>query len=156
MGRLALAAAVLAVVGLSAAAATGALGDRSDPPQGAPPPPSALELRGLAQLALGSATLAGDAHPTDAVVVPTTRHIAEQIDAGDGGEASTPSYFVLLHGHFTVDEAPAGGRFPTGTILTLTVDARTNHYSDYGVGSRMPDLDAIGIPEPLPLPSGSG
>jgi hypothetical protein len=151
MRLLGLAAAAVAVVSLSIAAGAGAFGGDSYPPQGAPPPPSAAELRTLAALTVRDAALAGEAHPTDAVVVPTTRRIAEEVDAGDNGEANTPAYFILMHGRFTSDRAPPSGPSPTGTVATLTVDARTNNPTDGGIETRVPDLFAIGIPEPLPL-----
>jgi hypothetical protein len=70
---------------------------------------------------------------------------------GDNAEGNTPAYFVLLHGHFTGDEAPPGTALPTGRILTLTIDPQTNRSTDSGIEDRMPNLDAIGKPEPLPL-----
>jgi hypothetical protein len=122
--------------------------------RGAPPPPNAAELRKLAHLALQVARGAGDAHPTDATVVPTTRRIAEAVDAGSGvGYLAAPAYFVVVHGTFEACNVPlpSGAACPTGTILTLTVDPRTNESSDGGVESRMPDVNKIGKPEPLPL-----
>src|SRR5438105_3821744 len=122
--------------------------------RGAPPPPNAAEMRKLAHLALDAAKGAGDAHPTDAIVVPTTRRIAEAVDAGSGvGYASTPAYFVVVHGQFKNCNVPipSGANCPTGTIITLTIDPRTNTSTDFGVESRMPDVNKIGRSEPLPL-----
>jgi hypothetical protein len=121
--------------------------------RGAPPPPSAAEFRKLAHVALRAAKGAGDAHPTDAIVVPTTRRIAEAVDAGSGaGFASTPVYFVLVHGQFKACDVPgAPSGCPTGTIITLTIDPRTTRSLDFGVESRMPDVNKIGKSEPLPL-----
>jgi hypothetical protein len=153
MKLLGLAAAMLVSLGLGIAAAAGAFGGGSHARvvRGAPPPPSPAELRTLERLAASAARGAGDPSPTDAVVVPTTRRIAEQVDAGDDGEPTTPAYFVLLHGHFTGDMAPDAAALPKGSILTLTIDPRTNRWTDSGLHDRMPDLDAIGRPEPLPL-----
>jgi hypothetical protein len=151
-----LAASVLAVVALLVAAAAGAFAQGSYGAKGAPPPPGPAELAKLAQIALRSATFAGDAHPTDGVVVPSTRLTAEWVDGGAIIDSNQPVYFVLLHGHFRIDRGPPRllatfGKLP---ILTLTIDARTNKGTDGGVESRMPDLYAIGIAEPLPLQAG--
>ena len=48
---------------------------------------------------------------------------------------------------------PEGAKAPTGTVLTLTFDRRTTASLDLGAGTRMPNLYAMGQPEPLPLPS---
>jgi hypothetical protein len=148
---------LLVVVALAVAAADGAFGGASYPPQGAPPPPNPAELQKLGQIALEAATGAGDPHPTAAVVVPSTRRIAEDVDAGAGINSNLPVYFLLLHGHFTVDgPIPRGAKPPTGSIYTLTINSRTNQGMDVGVGDLMPDLYAIGEPEPLPLPTAVG
>jgi hypothetical protein len=102
---------------------------------------------------LEEAVAAGDPHPSSGVLVPTTRRIAEQVDVGDPSEANTPAYFVLVHGNFTADgPGPPGAAPPTGSILTLTIDPKTNQSTDSGVEDRMPDLDAIGRSEPLSFP----
>lgn len=136
-----LAAAVLAVAGLGSAYATGALGGDSNPRTVgvAPPPPDAAQLGSIRQLVLQAATSMGDPSPTDGVVVPTTRRLAELVDV-DTNEADTPVYFVLVHGDFT------GGR-----LLTLTIDPATNEPLGSGLVGKMPDLKAIGTPEPLSL-----
>jgi hypothetical protein len=154
-----LAAALLAVVGLTIAAAFGAFGGGSGLVQGAPPPPSPAELRALGRLSLKVASLNGDPRPASAIVVPTTRRIAEEVSAGDDGEPNTPAYFLVLQGKFRAMDVPvpAGAAAPTGTILTLTIDPGSNTSSDFGLGhGRLPNLYAIGIPEPVPLPQGSG
>jgi hypothetical protein len=103
-------------------------------------------------MVIRDATAEGDPHPTDGVVVPTTRQVAERVDAGAGVDSNQPVYFLVFHGRFTVDRGPLGAALPTGTVGTLTVDARTNRGTDGGVEGREPDLYAIGQPEPLPLP----
>jgi hypothetical protein len=145
-------AALGAVLALVTAVILGCGGSHPRVVKGAPPPPSRAELRTLARLALRAAGGAGDPHPTGAVVVPSTRKIAERVDAGAVVDSNPPVYFVLLHGHFTANMAPPGGKFPQGTILTVTIDSRTNESLDLGIGKRLPDLAAIGEAEPLALP----
>ena len=146
-------AALVTVLALVTAASVACGGSHAHNVKGAPPPAGPAELRKLARLALGAASGAGDAHPTDGVIVPSTRLIAERVDAGAVVDSNQPVYFVLLHGHFTANLAPPGGKAPTGTILTLTIDPRTGESLDSGIGNRMPKLTAIGEPEPLPLPT---
>jgi hypothetical protein len=155
MKRLALlATAVLAAVGLGFAYAAGAVGGDSHPRVVgvAPPPPDAVELASIRQLVLEAATAMGEAAPTGGVVVPTTRRRAELVDV-DTNEADIPVYFVLVRGRFTDYAAriPKGAEPPTGTILTLTIDAATNKSLGIGLVRKMPDVNAIGTPEPLQL-----
>jgi hypothetical protein len=148
-----LAALTLTVVVLAVTSAAGAFGGNSYPRKGAAPSPSPAELRKLGRLALRTATLAGDPYPTGAVVVPTTRQVAERVDADAVVNSNPPAYFVLVNGNFTFHgPVPAGAKEPTGTILTMTINSQTNQGLDGGVQDQMPDLHAIGQPEPLPLP----
>ncbi len=81
----------------------------------------------------------GDPAPTNGVLVPTTRRLAELVDV-DTAEADIPVYFVLVHGKFT-----------GGALLTLTIDPETNESLGTGLVGEMPDIGAIGRPQPLPL-----
>jgi hypothetical protein len=154
-----LVAAMLTAAGLGAAYAAGAFG--GDSPRrvagAAPPPPDATELAAIRQLLLSESATMGEPHPTDGVVVPTTRRLAELVDI-DTNEPDTPVYFVLARGDFTAYDSspPEGGKPPTGTILTLTIDPATNESIDTGLPAAMPDLDAMGTPEPLELQSDGG
>jgi hypothetical protein len=51
---------------------------------------------------------------------------------------------------------PRGAKPPTGSIYTLTINSRTNQGMDVGVEDQMPDLCAIGEPQPLSLPTAVG
>ena len=154
MRWLGLGAAAVAAVTIGVAAATGAFGGNSQPALAAeaPPPPDAIELDSIRQLVVQTAAAMGDAAPTNGVLVPTTRRLAELVDV-DTDEPDTPVYFVLVHGEFTDYGArrPKGAKPPTGTILTLTIDPGTNRSLDTGLVGAMPDVNAMGEPEPLPL-----
>ena len=154
MRWLGLGAAAVAAVTIGVAAAAGAFGGGSQGGLGgeAPPPPGAAELASVRQLVLQAAARMGDGAPTDGVLVPTTRRLAELVDV-DTAEPDTPVYFALVHGEFTDYGArlPKGAKPPTGTILTLTIDPGTNQSLDTGLVGAMPDLNAMGEPEPLPL-----
>lgn len=143
---------LVAVVALGLAACGGGSHPRSV--RGAAPPPSAAELQKLAQLALDSARGAGDANPTDALVVRTTRKVAELVDTGSGvGFASTPAYFVVVHGTFKDCGVPlpSSAKCPTGTTITMTIDPQTNTSTDFGIQSGTPDVNKMGPSESLPL-----
>jgi hypothetical protein len=143
-----LAAAILVAAGLGSAYAAGALGGDSPPNTvaagAAPPPPKATELAAIRQLVLESAAGMGDSHPTGAVLVPTTRRLAELVDV-DTAESDTPVYFVLVHGEFK----------KSGSLLALTIDPATNTLLDTGLVGALPDVNAIGTPEPLSLSTGA-
>jgi hypothetical protein len=140
------AAALLLAAGLGTAYAAGAFGGDSQPRPGAtgvaPPPPDEAQLASIRHLVLHAAAKMGDPSPTDGVVVPTTRRLAELVDV-DTSEADIPVYFVLVHGDFK------GGR-----LLTLTIDPSTDRSIDTGVVGAPPAVDAIGAPEPLSLSPG--
>jgi hypothetical protein len=141
MRLLVLVAALLVAAGLGSAYAAGAFGGDAKPQTAgvAPPPPDAAQLASIRQVVVRAATRLGDPHPTDGVVVPTTRRLAELVDV-DTAEADIPVYFVLVHGDFT------GGR-----LLTLTIDPETNRSLATGLVAAMPDVNAIGTPQPLSL-----
>jgi hypothetical protein len=151
-----LAAVILVAAGLGSAYAAGAFGSDSQPRPTAtgvaPPMPDTAELAAIRQLVLRAATNMGDSTPTDGVIVPTTRRLAELVDVATA-EPDTPVYFVLVHGAFTDYAAriPKGATPPTGTLLTLTIDPATNEVLGAGLVGQMPDVNAIGAPEPLPL-----
>jgi len=141
----------LAALGLAAltfgiAGAAGAFHRGSNVVTGVPPSPAPAELAAIRQVVLQAASAMGDPSPTDAVLVPTTRRLAELVDV-DTAEPDTPVYFVLVHGRFTDPRAPV----PKSTILTLTIDPGTNQSLDTGLVGAMPDVNAIGTPEPLSL-----
>jgi hypothetical protein len=143
-----LAAAILLAAGLGSAYAAGALGGGSRShavaADVAPPPPDASELAAIRQLVLEKAAKMGDPSPTGAVLVPTTRRLAELVDV-DTAEPDTPVYLVLVHGEFENG----------GSLLALTIDSATNTLLGNGLVGAMPDVNAIGTPEPLTLSAGA-
>jgi len=144
---------VASVLAFSELALGGGGGTRMVP--GAPPIPTGSELVAVQQIALKAAADNGDAKPTTATLVPTTRGIAEEIDAGASVNSDQPVYFVVLHGHFTANGAsiPEGASAPTGSVLTLTIDPNTNEITDLGIEDSTPDVGEIGVPVTLTLPS---
>jgi hypothetical protein len=142
------------VATLAAGGGALAAGLGSTPVPAAPSVPAGAELSTIQQLVKNFASANGDATPANAVIVPTTRQVAEQQDAGAVVSTNEPDYYVILHGHFVAHDAhvPPGASLPTGTVLTLTVDPSSNTITDWGISDAEPNADAVGAPQPLPLP----
>jgi hypothetical protein len=151
--------ALAAVLVLAAAGCGG-----SSSPQalhGTAPPPSKAKTSIFARALLRQARAWGDPHPTDAVVVRTTRRKALRIEYDTGGISglpATPAYLVVAHGHFVAKDTPRprGAKSPTGTILVLTFDASTNRSLGVGLLRKAHPLGRAGKSEPLPLNDPSG
>lgn len=110
-------------------------------------------LAGVKKIVLATARADGESHPTQVFVVRTTRQVAEQVAAGAAVNSDPPVYFVVLHGHFIDHSAsiPSGAVPPTGTVLTLTINAATNQAMDFGIGNVSPRLNRMGVAEQLSL-----
>jgi hypothetical protein len=124
-----------------------------------PTPPvqsgSALSLDQLKSRVLAIASLQGDAEPSDIQAVSTNRGDALQA-TNDGAALPNTSgsqvwagplktwygqqaYVVTAHGHFTGDvPTPAGSTGPTGTVLTLVLDAHSGAVSMLGIDKTGP------------------
>jgi hypothetical protein len=91
----------------------------------------------LDAIARRGAAVAGDASPVSIQAVDTSLRSAMEIDphnslpqAPDAGEAALEAStvaVVAMHGSFTLEDArvPPGRGAPSGTVLTLIVDAHT-------------------------------
>ena len=154
MRLFAVGAALFAVVALTVAAGAGAFGSGQYPAAivGAPPPPSAAELQKLGRIALTAAADDGDAHPAWAAVVPTRRQVAEQADNAGWVNTNPPVYFIVVVGHFRVPLS-VNRRFFTGGVLTRTIPTHPGGAGDGSLQQTVPNLYAMGRPEPLPLPA---
>jgi len=56
-------------------------------------------------------------------------------------------YLVTLRGHFTayLASGPPGAKAPTGTYLSLVIDARTFRGLDSGLAPRRPPVDLASL-----------
>lgn len=143
--------ALLALIGVAALAGCGGA-HRS----GVAPTPSKATARLFAQAVLRQAREWGDPRPTSVVVIPTTERRALRIQYGlshTSATPETPAYLVVAHGHFVANDAPRppGAASPTGTILTLTFDAKTSRSLGVGLLRKAHPLSRAGEPEPLAL-----
>ncbi len=89
-----------------------------------------------------------DARPAGASYVRTTRQAAETLASGDRVDSEMPAYLVLLRGDFVAHYAHGVYRrsdpFPSGTVITFTVDIKTRKIFDFGIGTRAPHLARLG------------
>ncbi len=130
-------------------------------PSTAPPPMASDKARPdapypVTPAALGAAadqwaTSAGDSSPTDIQYVVTTLSNAESLAYGDsttrgpGVDPSAPVALIAARGTFTGSSmrVPPGAAAPTGSVLTLIVDA-SGICTDQGLSGAYPDLSALG------------
>ncbi len=104
----------------------------------------------VANLVAKIAAAGGDPNPSSVKFVTTTRQAAMDLIHGGRVGSNQPVYFVVLHGHFvdTVARVPPGSPFPSGHVITLTIDTATDPtvpgYLDYTIGDEVPDLTSLG------------
>ncbi len=99
-------------------------------------------------LTLAERTAAGNGDPNPTLIqhAAGTRFDAVRISSGDLVFEWNWSYLVAIRGRFTADGAPiaAGAKPPTGTVITLVLDARSGQVTDFGIGNRYPPLAQLG------------
>lgn len=131
----ALAAAVLAAAGVAVAMAATTEG-RSVP---------ASAVSRLTMIAERAARLNGDPHPVWATAVLTT-HAQALTSATPGdyipGADGVPVYLVTIRGHFVCGlcSHPSGAKTPTGSYMSLVLDAKTLTGLDFGLSSKPPPV----------------
>jgi hypothetical protein len=97
-------------------------------------------------IALGFAANAGDPTPTLVEHVETTRSQAVEASSADTVQNNAASYLIAMRGNFVLQDAPRppGAAAPTGSVLTLVIDAQTGQLTDIGVQDNVPDLSQLG------------
>jgi hypothetical protein len=108
----------------------------------------------VSTIAAREAGRSGDAAPASAAWIATTRQDAMNADSGDQVDSNQPVYYVILHGRFVDQKAhmPSGVSPPTGTVLSITIDASTQQVLDYALSDHQPNLARVGGAAPLALP----
>jgi hypothetical protein len=128
---------------LAGCATTHRTGLSSSPVPGQPVPASAVHrLTAMAEQAAkqnGGRTLSWTS-----AVVTTHEKALTSATPGDTvpiGE-KTVVYLVTMKGHFIAEAAsvPPGGRAPTGTYMSLVIDAKTFQGLDFGLSSKPPPV----------------
>jgi hypothetical protein len=99
----------------------------------------------LADASRALATQLEVAHPATMMAVATSDHsAAEAAISGAVLNEHDPVYVVqMTGGTFKALHHPQGQDFPTGTVLTVTYDAKTMRITDVGFDTVAPDLHAI-------------
>jgi hypothetical protein len=109
------------------------------------PKPRLSEKR-LLRIAEDAATRAGDPHPRLIQHAAGTRFEAVRISSGDLVFEWNWSYLIAERGHFICQacSVPPGAKPPTGSVLTLVVDAANGQATDSGLSKRYPPLQRLG------------
>lgn len=94
--------------------------------------------------ALASAN--GEPKPSEITFIKTTRRKANQA-LGSAVVDDADVYLVQVTGNFVAHRAhvPAGSALPTGSSMTLTVDANTGQILDWGVTKEPQDISTLGV-----------
>jgi hypothetical protein len=111
-----------------------------------PGPAPHLSEHRILTLARQSARSSGDPSPTLIQHAEGTRFDAVLISSGDLVFEYNWSYLIAVRGHFTCTACggPPGAKSPTGSVITLVVDAKSGRGTDGGIGKRYPRLAKLG------------
>jgi hypothetical protein len=109
-------------------------------------PKPRLHEKRLLRIAEYAAARAGDPHPRLIQHAAGTRYDAVRISSGDLVFEWNWSYLIAERGHFICQacSVPPGARPPTGSVLTLVVDAANGQVTDSGLSKRYPPLRRLG------------
>jgi hypothetical protein len=97
-------------------------------------------------MATRTAKVLGDSEPANATYVRTNRGAAGQL-VGAKVDTDQSVYVIQMTGKFKVPASPGAGTghpAPTGTVLTVTVDAATGQVQDWGIDTTAPKLGTLG------------
>lgn len=104
-------------------------------------------LSRLKAIALSAAADNQDSQPTSIEAVKTTRAAANELGgSGIGNLPDVPVWLLQEHGNFVcvTCSTPPGGPAPTGSALTLVVDASSYTGLDFGLDDHLLDLSQLG------------
>jgi hypothetical protein len=108
------------------------------------PRPSLSEER-ILSFAEQAARRSGDPKPPLIQHATGTRFEAVLISSGDLGFEWNWSYLIAIRGHFRATDASyLGAKPPSGSVITLVVDARRGQVTDTGISNRYPPLAKLG------------
>jgi hypothetical protein len=121
-----------------------------------PGPRPFLKEQRILTLAEQAASGSGDSKPTLIQHAAGTHFDAVRISSGDLVFEWNWSYLIAVRGQFTEFGAPIPpeAKPPTGTVITLVVDARTAQVTDTGISNRYPPLAKLcPVTTDLPAPA---
>ncbi|MGH3470490.1 MAG: hypothetical protein ACRDPG_00395, partial [Nocardioidaceae bacterium] len=136
--------ALMLSIGLTVTGCTSASDHPSPQPDGAVKSGASTELTTIAE---NMAAQNGD--PSASTILSAASTHARAVAAVGGGDVVTgnePVYAVVVIGQFTGSMAkiPAGTQPPTGSALTIVVDASDYSVLDWGIDTTAPDLSQLG------------
>jgi hypothetical protein len=105
-----------------------------------------LDEAQVTQAALAFASDMGDTQPASVEHVESTREQAVATLSGDQVQGSQDVYAVVMRGRFDANSVavPPGVQSPTGSVLTLVIDATTGEMTDFGIQNTIPNLATLG------------
>jgi hypothetical protein len=139
--RVGLAVILMLVVGVVLAACAAALATTATASKHA-----VLSEHRIREIGLAAATRDGDSHPTLMQHGAGTRAADNRVGDGDQVPGSAWSYLIAIRGHFVLKNAPRppGVPAPSGSVLTLVVNAKRGEITDFGVSKSYPRLKQLG------------
>src|SRR5213078_584717 len=129
----------------------------SAPLPGLPVPASAIPR--LTAIAAAAVKVNGGKAPASVTAVVTTHEKAlTSASPGDTvpGSEQTVVYLLTMKGHFTAESAsgPAGSHAPTGTYLSIVINAKTFQSMDFGLSPKSPPVAPASFGPPISLKIG--
>jgi hypothetical protein len=100
----------------------------------------------ISQTAHKYAAAMGDPNPSSIEHVESTRQQAVAVLSGDKVSTNPDVYAIVMRGQFVDNEAPLPGdaTAPSGSVLTIIINATTGQLTDLGVQNQVPDLTSLG------------
>jgi hypothetical protein len=124
----------------------------SESAAGAGLPIPAEVIAQLTEAAVGFAAYCQDMNPAEAAAVATTQANALQLLFGSRipDSQQVPVYVITMTGRFIGRHAPPLAKHPEGTVLTVTLDARTLRMRDLKISDQdhralLPQLGPVSI-----------
>ena len=145
MPRLTLVAGVATLLVLTTATSVfGNSHSAATPAPGSPPAPTAAQISQLKTLAGQVSASYGESNPTSGTVVASMRTAANRLVNGAEISDDATVYVLDVYGHFVAMRHPRGVPAPSGTVLTIIVDAATMTPVDTTISKTAPDLSGLG------------
>lgn len=119
------------------------MGSSSIPSASASPSLSSSQIKSIA---MGFSAGFGDPNPGLIEHVESSRSEAVLASSGDSVSDNREVFLIVAKGNFVDDNAPRppGAPAPSGSVLTLTVDAQSGELTDFGIQQSVPDLASLG------------
>ncbi len=101
----------------------------------------------IQNIALSAAAQNGDQSPVSVQYAFGTRSQANMVASGETVPGTAESVLVVEQGSFVAADAalPPGAAEPSGSVLTLVIDAASGQITDGGIQNTVPDLASLGV-----------